>query len=272
MATKYVVTGDQALRIGNRLAEIQRQVFLQKEDPHDPEDLIRYLQGAADGKFVGQETGNEIREIEVTDPPRIIVPNLRSTYPTLAEWLEAREELHKFFTGQSVILRDMFALTDEQLARTDLIPVFRPSGATNRLAVDWKKKLGVDVYEETDVMKYKNSVGPKTPELYLISRSLRPDADTLGDNANTPDQLIQVPNKLWLNLYGWADADTLHFAITGEHLDPKTWTWFPNDRLPDGGVASGYWGGAGGCLRWRYAGGCGSYGGARAAVPVSLKT
>lgn len=51
MAT-CVVTGDQKDRISNKLAEIMRQVYLQKEYGHDPELLIEHLQAATEGKFV----------------------------------------------------------------------------------------------------------------------------------------------------------------------------------------------------------------------------
>jgi hypothetical protein len=123
-------------------------------------------------------------------------------------------------------------------------------------------------------MKYTNSKGLTDHELHLINRSVKPDADTLGDNAKTPDQLLKIENKLWLGLYGWCDADTLHHAITGEHLDPDTWTWFPNDRLPGRGVAGGGWDPSNRrvCFSWCYAGSCRSNNGARAAKKVPLKS
>ncbi|MBI1975319.1 MAG: hypothetical protein HYS57_03090 [Parcubacteria group bacterium] len=166
----------------------------------------------------------------------------------------------------------MFALTDEELASTSLMPAFRPAGATNRMAIDWKKKIGeIEPYEEMDVMRYKNSKGMREPELYLVNRSIRPDEDTLGDNAKSPDGLIQVEGKLWIGLYGWCDADTLHAAITVKHLDPETWCWFPEDRLPDGRVAYGdsLDGQAG--LYWFRAGYCLPAFGARSAKKVPLK-
>ncbi|MBI2474491.1 MAG: hypothetical protein HYV68_02205 [Candidatus Taylorbacteria bacterium] len=213
------------------------------------------------------------KRVEILEPPEIIIPNLRTTGPTLGHWLAAREELHKFWTGDTIVLRDMFAFTEEQLARTDVIPVFRPVGATNRLAVDWKKKLGISVYEEVDVMGYKNSGGPKKPELYLINRSVRPDEDTLGEgNKKSPDQLIVVPKKIWAGLYGWCDADSLHFAITENHLDPETVTWFPKDRLADGRVARGDWYGARVYLCWHYSDDCYPRYGARATEPVPFRT
>ena len=210
-------------------------------------------------------------KVEIAEP-QVIIPNLRQTRPTLADWLKAREELHKFFTGGTMILRDRFVVTEEELARNDLMPAFRPAGATNRMAVDWKKRMSVAVYEEADVMTYKNSKGLKEPELYLINRSTEPDKETLGDNAKSPDGLARVKDKLWLGLYGWGDADTLHFAISGEHLDPETWTWFPEDRLQAGRVARGRWGGGRVGLRWGGADCCDPRRGARSAKKVPLKT
>ncbi len=199
------------------------------------------------------------------------------TGPTFGDWIEAREDIHNFLTKESVILRDIFEISDDLIARTDIIPVFRPAGATTRMAVDWKKKLGIKVWEETDVMKYKNSAGPKVPELSFIARLALPDPNTLGRHAKSPDQLIKVKldtGKLWLNLYGWADADNLHFKILNEHLDPNdTVTWFPNDRLPDGNVARGYWGAGHGGAKfcWRHAVRCSPNFGARLATSVSLR-
>jgi len=264
MAT--IVTGDQSIRIGNKLAEIQRQLYLQRDGyPYDPVLLEDHLQAAVEGKFAVVQKQQEISETTIT------TPSLRSTPPTLATWLTAREKLHTLFTDETVILRDLFALTDEELASTTLMPAFRPKGATNRNAIEWKLKMGeTQPYEEVDVMRYKNSKGLKAHELYLINRSLTPDEDTLGDNAKSPDKLIEVPNKLWLGLYGWCDADTLHHAITGEHLDPNTCTWFPEDRLRGDGVAGG--GGDGGrvWLCWYYADGCNPSYGARSAKKVPL--
>ncbi|MEK7201279.1 MAG: hypothetical protein AAB737_01425, partial [Patescibacteria group bacterium] len=179
-------------------------------------------------------------------------------------------------TGENLVLREMFSLTEEQLASTTLMPAFRPAGATNSMAVEWKIKMGENKpYEEVDVTQYKNSNGSKAHKLYLINRSVKPDADTLGENAKTPYQLVAIKDKLWLNLFGWCDADTLHHAITGKHLDSaETWTWFPADRLSDGRVAYGYWYSVYDqvCLHWRYADHRYGYDGARSAIQVPLTT
>lgn len=54
MAT--IVTGDQSVRIGNKLAEIQRQLYLQRDGyPYDPMLLEDHLQAAVEGKFAAGE-------------------------------------------------------------------------------------------------------------------------------------------------------------------------------------------------------------------------
>jgi len=204
-------------------------------------------------------------------------PDLRNTGQTFGDWLVAREKLHLFLTGETVVLRDMFAIPDELLSRTDIIPVFRPAGATNRMAMNWQTKLGMNsAYEESPgVDEYKNAGGPEQPELSYISRSVRPDEDTLGKNARSPDQLIAIKGKKWLNLYGWSDANNLHFLITGEYLDSgDTWTWFPEDRLQgDGEVACGRWysGNAQAGFCWGRRRSCRPSIGARVAIPIPLK-
>ena len=253
--------------LDGQLHEIKNQLRLRGGYPYDPEKLSRFLQRAIEGRFE-----------EITAPPvsRPQIPDLIKTGKTFADWLTAREILHEFLTGEKVVLREMFSISDELLARTDIMPVFRPAGATNRMAMQWRVKCGeVAPYEEVDVMEYTNSEGPKSPELYYISRSVTPDADALGDNAMSPDGLVET-QKLWTNLYGWSDADLLHSMITRVHLDSgPTWTCFPDDRLPgDKGVALALWyvGHARAKFRWRYRDDRYSRIGARLATQLSLKT
>lgn len=168
-------------------------------------------------------------------------PNLTNTGPTFGSWLRAREVLHKYLTGEEVDLCAVFNVPRDLLDRTDIMPVFRPAGATNRMAMNWRVKLGeLAPQEEVKVDEYTNSEGPKVPELYYINRSVKPDPYTLGENAESPDGNVES-KRPWLGLYGWSDADLLHFLITGVHLDSgNSWTWFPNDRLPgDSEIACG---------------------------------
>ena len=117
-----------------------------------------------------------------TPPPPLL---LTSTGHTFGEWLKAREKMHKWLTGEEVDLLEMFVVDEVTLIRTDIVPIFRPANATNRMAVNWKKKLGIPVWEEVNVMEYKNSKGPKVPELCSIAKSPRPDENTLGEHAKS---------------------------------------------------------------------------------------
>jgi hypothetical protein len=205
----------------------------------------------------------------------IKVPNLSSTGQTFRDWIKAREKLHRFLTGETVNLLDMFDVPRELLARTNIMPVFRPAAVTNRMAIDWKIRLGMpEPYEETDVMKYENSEGPEVPTLGFVSRLVRPHNSTLGVHAKSSTDLLKVKmdkNQKWLNLYGWSDADNLHFLITRQHLDPETWNWSPEDQLPDGGVAHCSSRGDRSQFAWDYEDYCDSRIGARLATFFSLK-
>ncbi|TSC84492.1 MAG: hypothetical protein G01um101417_157 [Parcubacteria group bacterium Gr01-1014_17] len=157
---------------------------------------------------------------------------------TLSALLTARAALHQFFTKETVDLHDMFVLNEKDLASTNFMPVFRPAGATNKMAVEWKRKMGVSVWVQVDVMRYKNAKGPRVSELYLINRSLYPDRCAAHKEARNPKRFI-TRRTLLCGLYEWCDADSFQFSLTGEHLDPKSFppTWFPGDRLSDGRIA-----------------------------------
>ena len=202
------------------------------------------------------------------------IPDLTQTGDTFADWIIAREKIHEYLTGEKISLRDMFCIPGGILIRTNIMPVFRPAGACNRTALDWKVKLGMNAsFEEMDVTRYDNSEGPKVPKLYYINKSVEPDRDTLGKNSKFPEDLVKM-GKPWLDLYGWSDADNLHFMITRVHLDSqKTQTLFPNDRRHNFGIGVGCW-------NVFYAQARFSLGhsiacpdvGARQATPLSLKT
>ena len=113
------------------------------------------------------------------------------------------------------------------------------------------------------------------PTFKIIANSITPDADTLGDKAKFPDQLV-ADGRNYLRLRGYALAFGQRHFLHGDYLDPKTWTWFPKDRLPSGKVAFGCWfpgpddRKVGFC--WFRSGSCDPDYGARLAIPVSLKT
>lgn len=203
----------------------------------------------------GQEVLVELNKFNRREPcwildsetQKSLPPDLKKTGQTFHDWLKARQEIHHFLTGERVDLLKMFIIPDHFLSRTDIMPVFRPVKATNRMAMNWKVKLGMNSsFEEEDVGRYSNSTGQEEPQLAFIRRSVRPDENTLDKNAKSPDGLIDIrlnQNQSWLNLFGWSTSDDLHYLITGKHLDSlDTLTGFPNDRLPGNWeVASGFW-------------------------------
>lgn len=223
--------------------------------------------------------GFVLPESVVVETSKLQIPDLTKTGKTFADWLEAREKIHFFLTGEVIKLREIFEIPEEFLIRTDIMPAFRPVGATNREALDWKVKLGMKAsFEEVGVEEYKDNTGPTKPQLLGIARSVRPDQDTLVNNAKSPIDLRKIKIKedeLWCNLFSYSDADNLHFLILGRHLDDEeTWTWFIDTVLLGGRVAGGRWlaGSARAGFLWSYAYGCRPGIGARLARAFSLKT
>ena len=175
---------------------------------------------------------------EQATPAIVPTPALfKSSDTDLNFWIAKTEEFAKKYIGVEINLRERFAIPAE-LPWASVIPVFDPGGITNRGAVEKAlKSLGLAVYEEVDVMNYSGSKANKEPTLHFIQNSLRPDDDTMG---LSPNQLVAT-NKNWLDLRGYALAFGVHHFATGEYLDPRTWTRFPNARLADGEVANGHW-------------------------------
>ncbi len=249
MAT-HVVTGEQTVKISNRLAEIQRQVFLQKEYGHDPEKLIEHLQAAIEGRFIGNGSAKSVGQ-------------------NLDWWLAKTEEFAEKHLGVRVNLRERFAIPAE-LPWESAIPVFDPGALTNRGMVDFALRAqGLAVWEEEDVMKYAGSEAGEAPTLHFINNSVTPDDDTMNLSPND----LRATKKSFLRLRGYGLAFAVYYFATGKYLDPKTFTWFPEDRLPGGSVAHGAWDPARREVRfyWGCAGYRSSDGGARVAMPVSLK-
>lgn len=257
MAT--IVTGDQAVRIGNKCAEIQRQLYLQQNGyPYDPEKLDAFLQRAVEGKF---DDGKAITQYVV---------GVKTHDTDLGAWLEKAEAFAKKHFDVSVKLAETFQIP-EMVPWEWVLPVFIPAGVDNRKAVELLKKLGLNPSEETDVMQYSGSAASEKHQLFLIANSERPDKDTMGLSPNT----LRKTKKLFLVLKGYGLAMGLHNEDTKGHLDSEeTFTWFPEERLSDVEVARGYW-----YPRLRKVkfdrddpGYVGDNGGARMAISVPLKT
>ncbi len=172
----------------------------------------------------------------VIDPP--VITTLKEEQ-TLDWWLKQTEAFTLKHMGVAINLRERFAIPAELPQKwKSVIPVFDPGSMTNRDMVDkCFKALKLGVYEETDVMKYKGSEAGKVPTLHFINNSAEPDKDTMNMSANQ----LQGTKKLFLELRGYGLAMAVYHFATGEYLDPQTFTWFPENRLPGGYVAYGYW-------------------------------
>ena len=167
-----------------------------------------------------------------------------------------------------VDLRKRFAIPTI-LPWKNVIPVFDPGIITNRDMV--KRALRsqkLAVYEEADVMNYSGAQASKGPALYLIENSIRPNDGTMG---MSPDQLVRT-GEPYLRLRGYGLAFAIRFFAKKDYLDPETFTWFPQDRLSGGEVASGRWHPASRGVRfcWSGPGRWNSGGGARVAISVPL--
>ena len=99
---RFVVTGEQSLRLGNASAELNRQLYLQRDTKLNPEHVIATLQGMTEGKlapFTGGLRGRFIRTmpIQIGGVPKDElleqVRAVRSIYPYAESMMK-----HKSFT------------------------------------------------------------------------------------------------------------------------------------------------------------------------------
>ena len=237
--------------------------------------------------FVGSLTEEQIRYYEdhlpeipdairrgftIPLPAQVIItppPVFKTSDTDLGWWIEKAEQFAKKHLGITVDLRKQFDIPAE-VPWKSVIPVFCPGSFNNRHMVETALKgPGHAVYEESDVMKYSGSEASGQPTLHLIENSITPTASTMG---KSPDDLRQT-GESYLRLRGYGFAFALHHFAMSKPLDPETFTWFPEDRLPDGRVARGDWDSGRRKVRFGWDGPDGrrSNGGARVAMPVSLK-
>ncbi len=174
---------------------------------------------------------------EITPP--LLTPPFKTISTDLDWWLATAEEFAQSHFRVTVNLLQMFVIPME-LPWPSAIPIFDPGTLTNRKMFNLLKKLGLNPWEEADVMRYSGCQAGGLPHLHLIENSIKPDADTLTSPGQSPDDLLQK-GKPYLRLRGYGLASALFFSAKRELLDIETWTWFPNDRLAEGRVARGGW-------------------------------
>ena len=175
-------------------------------------------------------------------------------------------------TSAIALLRKRFTMP-KVLPWKIVIAVYDPGTLTHRQAVEQALKAQPklkSVYEERDLMDYKDAKASGKPTLRFVERSTQPTPDTMN---LTADEMVAT-GRVFLDLRGYIIAFGMYHKVTGHFLDPKTWTRFPTSRLPDGGVASGYWFPGYSKVRfdWDYAGYRGSDIGGREAVNCALAT
>ena len=233
-----IVAGDMYEKLDGQLFEIKRQIRQPNGYPHDLAILSRGLQDIIEGKFSQKE---ERASLTVTTPTSFEFPRLFKVAETnLNHMVHITERFAKEVLGVSVNLCEQFDFPVE-LPWKDVLLVYDP-GLNNREAVA-KSLRGqkLKVYDEGDnLMNYYGSAALGQPTLRIIENSIRPTEDTLGSLAKSPDGL-NADGRPYLDLRGYALAFGLRYFAFKDYLDPQTWTWFPRNRLPAGGVAYGSW-------------------------------
>jgi hypothetical protein len=165
--------------------------------------------------------------------PAVITTPVR----TLDWWLAKTEEFSRMHLGVEINLRDRFVIPDE-FPWSNVIPVFDPGTLNNRDAINKvTKALRIRIFEEVDVVNIDGSEASKEPKLHFIENSICPNSNSMN---SSPDDL-RATGKNYLRLRDYIFAMAVYHFATGRYLDYETFTRFPEDRLPNGNVMSGYW-------------------------------
>ncbi len=189
---------------------------------------------AIESVFVEQSTPQVVTSpVPVFEFPR----TFKAKQTNLDEIIPVTERFAKKFLGVTANLREMFDFPAE-LPWKDVLLAFDP-GLDNRQVVEKSlKSQKLSVYEESNVMEYKRSEVFSRPTLQIIENSIRPTEGTCGQSPNQ----LNADGRPYLELRGYALAFGLCYFAFKDYLDPETWTWFPKNHLPGGGVAYGGWG------------------------------
>ncbi|PIQ92397.1 MAG: hypothetical protein COV70_00695 [Parcubacteria group bacterium CG11_big_fil_rev_8_21_14_0_20_39_22] len=166
-------------------------------------------------------------------------PGFKIDDTDLPEWIGNMEKFSAKFLDHSVNLRKSFPIPD-RLPWQKVLPIFDPC-LTNRQMVDNAlKSQGLGVCESTDVDKF-TGAGAEEPKLYLIERTVEPmSARSLPPKYAKLYFEGRMTRPIDLRRYGIGFG--LYHDITGEYLDPRTVTLFPeNIYSPYGLVAYGSW-------------------------------
>ena len=111
-------------------------------------------------RIAHRKKGNAMKGIPLIKPK--IVPVSTANTDLFSLWIPKQEEFAKQYLSVEVNLREMFTIP-EDLPWQSSIPVFDPSGLTNRDGFELLKKLGHNPWEEADVMRYSGSEANTDP-------------------------------------------------------------------------------------------------------------
>lgn len=238
--------------------------------------------GGSDGKAWETELNRFLRKDPCWVPDKVartetsVSPTPRPSFAfadtnALKAIKEAEDFAEKHF-GHRPDLRKQFTMP-KVLPWKIVIAVYDPGTLTHRQAMDQALKAQPKlktVFEEQDLMDYKDAKASGKPTLRFIERSTQPTPDTMN---LTADEMVAT-GRVFLDLRGYIIAFGMYHKVTGHFLDPETWTRFPTSRLPGGYVADGRWGPGSSEVRfyWDYAGHRSSRIGGREAVECALAT
>ncbi|MEK9131749.1 MAG: hypothetical protein AAB447_02475 [Patescibacteria group bacterium] len=213
------------------------------------------------------------RGFGLTEPeaPKVEAPRFAFADTNAAQAIKEAEDFAEQYFGHRPDLLKQFMMPETLPWKKEVIAVYDPGTLTNREAVEKalkSQKSIANIWEETDVTRYSGSEATGRPTLRFIERSARPTEDTMGLSA---DEMVAT-KRTFLDLRGYVIAFATYFKATKGFLDSETWTRFPNNRLPDGKVAHGYWHPGSSEVRfsWYYSDNRDSCIGAREAVECSL--
>lgn len=211
MAT--IVTGDQKSRISTKLAEIQRQVFLQASYPFDLEQLDQHLQLATEGKFAGVVKETTRKTPIPPIPPDHLIIN-RST-PFNPETFIGKD--WRIWRGPKD--GDGLAGEEEQDKRSMALTTFDPTQITQANL-------------QTGLNKGETVITGEVKLARLIVQQIQADAKFAEalyqeEGQKTLRYLYETLGFIWLEFLGTVlrRPDGRRFAISLYRYDSGEWDW-----------------------------------------------
>ncbi len=210
-AERFVVDRDQAHRISKRIAELQRQVFLQHDTTLDPERVIAALQGITEGKltpFVGGLCGRFVptMPIMIGGVPKLELIERVKAVRTLGSYTEGMIRHEAFTTLAEQELAPQIDLSVEELGFKEKPPtdeLFDEMRLTEWSAANLDDHaIELNPAEVGPHMAIQYTGQPKGEPVWIAMKPT-PDAD---GNPNVFELERNDDGKLWLD-YDWTKPD-----------------------------------------------------------------